>query len=52
MPDGGAAGERLDKSAFRLLAPHCFVRWVRRPDRRQPTDLYRDEFADVFSIHS
>jgi DNA primase len=49
MPDGGAAGERLAKSAFRLFAPHCFARWVRLSDGRQPTELSRDEPPDAFS---
>ncbi len=48
MPDGDAAGERLADSALRLLAPHCFVRWVRLAEGQQPTDFSGDELADMY----
>lgn len=39
MPDGDEAGKRAFESVALKVAPHRFVRWVRLPAERQPTDL-------------
>lgn len=39
MPDGDEAGERFAHTALPLLAAQRFVRWVRLPKGKQPTDL-------------
>jgi DNA primase len=41
--DGDDAGERHALSVMREVARHRFVRWIRMPDGKQPTDFSREE---------
>jgi len=39
FPDGDTAGKRMAEEALVMLAPHRFVRWVKLPEDKQPTDV-------------
>ncbi len=39
MPDGDKAGERYAHTLLAKLSPHRFVRWVKLPAGKQPTDM-------------
>jgi DNA primase len=43
MPDGDKAGNRYVETMLRLISPHRFVRWMKLPEGKQPTDLSREQ---------
>jgi DNA primase len=43
FPDGDKAGERMAEETLAMLAPYCFVRWVKLPEGQQPTDVGKEE---------
>jgi DNA primase len=50
FPDGDKAGLALAESALKLLAPHRFVRWVKLPDNKQPTDVSPAEIHKLLPV--
>jgi DNA primase len=48
IPDGDPAGERFAQSLLMQISPHRFVRWVKLPADKQPTDLSGDELRTCF----
>ncbi len=48
MPDGDKAGNRYAETMLRLISPHRFMRWVKLPDSKQPTDLSREQLKMSF----
>ena len=50
FPDGDDAGERCAQSVFGAVGPHRWIRWVRLPAGRQPTDCQPDELAQFFRV--
>jgi DNA primase len=49
LPDADEAGGRCAESMLTRLAPHRFVRWLRLPDGKQPTDLSADGLRAMMS---
>lgn len=49
-PDGDKAGERHAQTLLSLISPHRFVRWVKMPDSKQPTDLSKEEVKTRFTF--
>jgi len=47
-PDGDKAGERHAQTLLTLISPHCFMRWVKMDEGRQPTDLSVEHLKNSF----
>ena len=50
MSDGDKAGDRHAQTIMPLIAPHRFVRWIRLPDGRQPTDMSAGQLKTSFTF--
>lgn len=50
LADGDQAGERMAKSALKLISPHRFVRWVKIEEGKQPTDLSASELQQILPV--
>ena len=48
MPDGDDAGERHAATLLRLIAPHRFIRWLKLPAGKQPTDWSKEKLKLSF----
>lgn len=47
LSDGDPAGERMATEALQRLAASCWVRWVKLPSGKQPTDLAKAEMEQL-----
>ncbi len=50
--DGDDAGVQCAQNVLARIAPHCFIRWVKLPNRKQPTDCSPDDLGDLFGLAS
>lgn len=48
MPDGDKAGERHATTLLNLISPHRFIRWLKLPEGKQPTDLSKEQLKMSF----
>ena len=47
LPDGDDAGDRCGMEFVTVITRERFVRWIRLPDGRQPTDYQPEELAEL-----
>jgi DNA primase len=48
VPDGDKAGVRYAQTLLSLISPHCFVRWVKLDEGKQPTHLSEEQLKTCF----